>query len=171
MSHFNPILGHFRPILSHFEDFVSVSEQPWAAKACGAVKMGVRERPKPSSQSKRGSKWLNGPQKRNRKANSASGAVVHMVPAMGLHAIRQFPRLLGGRAALRVREEGGGPLRVGRGPLHVREGGSLTRKGAGGVRIELLKMRWVFRRVDQKRSDRSGGGGALRVRQRGVHYA
>ena len=32
----------------------------WAAKACGAVKMGVRERPKPSARSKRGSKWLNG---------------------------------------------------------------------------------------------------------------
>ena len=55
-----------------------------AAKAFVAVKKGV--------------KWLNGPQK-NRKANSAYGAVVHMVPAMGLHAIRQFPRLLGGLAA------------------------------------------------------------------------
>ena len=27
-------------------------------KACGAVKMGVRERPKPTVRSKRGSKWL-----------------------------------------------------------------------------------------------------------------
>ena len=38
--------------------------------------------------------------KKNRKGNSASGAVVDMVSAMGLHAIRQFPRQLGGRAAL-----------------------------------------------------------------------
>ena len=61
LSHFNPILGHFRPILSHFEDVASVWERPWAAKAYAAVKIGVRERPKPSARSKRGSKWLNGP--------------------------------------------------------------------------------------------------------------
>ena len=85
LSHLNPILGHFRPILSHFEDVVSVWERPWAAKAFVAVKKGVKM-----------AQWA---QQKNRKANSASGAVVHMVPAMGLHAIRQFPRLLGGRAA------------------------------------------------------------------------
>ena len=55
-----------------------------AAKAFGAVKKGVKM-----------AQWA----QKNRKADSASGAVVHMVPAMGLHAIRQFPRLLGGRAA------------------------------------------------------------------------
>ena len=42
LSHLNPILGHFRPILSHFEDFVGVWEQPWAAKAFGVVKKGVK---------------------------------------------------------------------------------------------------------------------------------
>ena len=31
-SYFGPIMSHFGSILSHFEDFVSVSEQPWAAK-------------------------------------------------------------------------------------------------------------------------------------------
>ena len=87
--------------------------------------------------------------KQNRKANSASGAVVHMVSAIGLHAIRQFPRLLGGLVAglfgklfFRNRSRGGCPLRVreggsltrkGGGPLRVREGGSLTRKGGGSL--------------------------------------
>ena len=59
-----------------------------AAEAHGALKKGVKM-----------AQWT---LKNNRKANSASGAVVavgHVVPAMGLHAIRQFPRLLGGRAA------------------------------------------------------------------------
>ena len=53
----------------------------WLKMAQNRPKMAhgrVRERPKPSTLSKRGSKWL--PTK-NRKANSASGAVVHMVPA------------------------------------------------------------------------------------------
>ena len=63
MAQNGPKMGvteHFGAILSHFEDFVSVWERPWAAKVCGAVKMGVRERPKPSARSKKGSKWLNG---------------------------------------------------------------------------------------------------------------
>ena len=62
-----------------------------AAKAFGAVKKGVKM-----------AQWA---LKNNRKANSVSGAVVavgHMVPAMGLHAIRQFPRLLGGRKLLKM---------------------------------------------------------------------
>ena len=65
------------------------NEGQGAAKAFGAVKKGDKMAQCP-------------PPKKiiiTRKANSASGAVVHMVPAMGLHAIRQLPRLLGGRAA------------------------------------------------------------------------
>ena len=38
-----PFLGHFGPILSNFEEFARVWEPSWAAKACGAVKMGVSE--------------------------------------------------------------------------------------------------------------------------------
>ena len=55
---FIAILSHFGPILSHFEEFGRVWEPTGAAKACGAVKMGIRERPKLSALSKWGSKWL-----------------------------------------------------------------------------------------------------------------
>ena len=64
-EYFGAILSHFDLFWAIFGLFVSVWEQPWA--------------PKPAVRSKWGLKWLNGPQK-NRKANSASGAVVHVEP-------------------------------------------------------------------------------------------
>ena len=65
LSHFNPILGHFRLILSHFGEFGRCWERSWAAKALrrrqnngqgaakafGAVEMGVK-------MAQNGSKWL-----------------------------------------------------------------------------------------------------------------
>ena len=90
--------------------------------------------------------------KKNRKANSASGAVVafgHMVPAIGLHAIRQFPRLLGAeRRDFLVNfffpksiQTQGGPLRVREGvPLRVREGGPLRVREGGPDRAPEKRM-------------------------------
>ena len=98
------MLGHLGPILSHFEEFGRVWERTGVAKACGAVKMGVRERPKPSARSKKN------PSARSRWGQSCS-QWLDQQPLKGRHAVP-------GGVHLEIENDpDGGPLRAGEGVL------------------------------------------------------